>query len=156
MSEKWYVVNEKGEVLREASPNERVISNGQSDYLLGTEKIDFDFVKLNTRLIGDLGSLLRYVIELLPYIEIGTGILKFGNGVKFKNNKSFMKVFKVKEGRTDLIVYQLKKDDIIHKCKNAEDGIYFVFNPFIAHCSRRVPKELYKEFLNSKWRGYCD
>ena len=76
MSEKWYVVNEKGEVLREASPNERVISNGQSDYLLGTEKIDFDFVKLNTRLIGDLSSLLRYVIELLPYIEIGTGIIE--------------------------------------------------------------------------------
>ena len=67
-----------------------------------------------------------------------------------------MKVFKVKEGRTNLIVYQLKKDDIIHKCKNKEDGIYFVFNPFIAHCSRRVPKELYKEFFNSKWRGFCD
>ena len=44
MSEKWYVVNEKGEVLREASPNERVINNGQSDYLLSTEKIVFDFV----------------------------------------------------------------------------------------------------------------
>ena len=44
-------------------------------------------------------------------------------------------------------IYKLKKDDIIHKCKNKEDGVYFVFNPFIAHCSRRVPKELYKEFF---------
>ena len=156
MNEKWYVVNEKGEVLREASPNERVISNGQSEYLLGTEKIDFDFVKLNTRSLSEMDNLLKYIILLLPYVELGTGILKFRNGVKFKNNKSFMKVFKVKEGRTDLIVYQLKKDDIIHKCKNKEDGVYFVFNPFIAHCSRRVPKELYKEFFNSKWRGYCD
>lgn len=156
MSEKWYVVNEKGEVLREASPNERVISNGQSEYLLGTEKIDFDFVKLNTRSLSEMDNLLKYIILLLPYVELGTGILKFRNGVKFKNNKNFMKVFKVKEGRTDLIVYQLKKDDIIHKCKNKEDGIYFVFNPFIAHCSRRVPKALYKEFFNSKWRGYCD
>ena len=156
MSEKWYVVNEMGEILREASPNERVISNGQSEYLLGTEKIDFDFVKLNTRSLNEMDNLLKYIILLLPYVELGTGILKFRNGVKFKNNKNFMKVFKVKEGRTDLIVYQLKKDDIIHKCKNKEDGIYFVFNPFIAHCSRRVPKELYKEFFNSKWRGYCD
>lgn len=156
MSEKWYVVNEMGEILREASPNERVISNGQSEYLLGTEKIDFDFVKLNTRSLSEMDNLLKYIILLLPYVELGTGILKFRNGVKFKNNKNFMKVFKVKEGRTDLIVYQLKKDDIIHKCKNKEDGVYFVFNPFIAHCSRRVPKELYKEFFNSKWRGYCD
>ena len=156
MSEKWYVVNEMGEILREASPNERVISNGQSEYLLGTEKIDFDFVKLNTRSLSEMDNLLKYIILLLPYVELGTGILKFRNGVKFKNNKNFMKVFKVKEGRTDFIVYQLKKDDIIHKCKNKEDGVYFVFNPFIAHCSRRVPKELYKEFFNSKWRGYCD
>lgn len=156
MSEKWYVVNEQGEILREASPNERVISNGQSDYLLGTERIDFEFVKLNTKLIGDLGVLIKYVIELLPFIELGTGILKFKNGVKFKNNKSFMRIFNVKEGRADLIVYQLKKDDIIHKCKNKIDGVYFVFNPFIAHCSRRVPNALYKEFFNSKWRGYCD
>ena len=156
MSEKWYVVNEMGEILREASPNERVISNGQSEYLLGTEKIDFDFVKLNTRSLSEMDNLLKYIILLLPYVELGTGILKFRNGVKFKNNKNFMKVFKVKEGRTDLIVYQLKKDDIIDKCKNKEDGVYFVFNPFIAHCSRRVPKELYKEFFNSKWRGYCD
>ena len=156
MSDKWYVVNEMGEILREASPNERVISNGQSEYLLGTEKIDFDFVKLNTRSLSEMDNLLKYIILLLPYVELGTGILKFRNGVKFKNNKNFMKVFRVKEGRTDLIVYQLKKDDIIHKCMNKEDGVYFVFNPFIAHCSRRVPKELYKEFFNSKWRGYCD
>ena len=70
MSEKWYVVNEQGEILREASPNERVISNGQSDYLLGTERIDFEFVKLNTKLIGDLGVLIKYVIELLPFISL--------------------------------------------------------------------------------------
>jgi len=154
MKEKWYVVNEKGEVLREASPNERVISNGQSEYLLGTEKIDFDFVKLNVQVIEVMGNLLKYIILLLPYIEFGTGILKFRNGVKIKNNKGFTKIFKVKEGRADLIVYQLKKEDIIHKCKNKEDGVYFVFNPFIAHCSRRVPKELYKEFYSSKWSDY--
>ena len=50
----------------------------------------------------------------------------------------------------------LKKEDVIRKCKNGEDGIHFVFNPFIAHCSRRVPKGLYKEFITSKWRDYSD
>ena len=156
MAEKWYIVNESGEILREASPNEKILSNGQTEYLLGTEKINFDFVKLNTQAIKEFGNMLKYIVLILPYIELGTGIIKYKNGLKVKSSKGFSKILKTKEDRAEIVVRELKKEDVIRKCKNSEDGIHFVFNPFIAHCSRRVPKGLYKEFITSKWRDYSD
>lgn len=156
MNEKYYLCNEEGEVIREVSPNEKLLSNGQTEYLLGTEKISYDFVKLNIEVIKDFGNLLKYIVKLLPYIELGTGILKYKNGLKIRTSKGFCRIFNIKEDRAEIVVRELKREDIIHKCKNKEDGMFFVFNPFIAHCSRRVPTTLYREFYTSKWRLSSD
>ena len=150
-----YLVDESGEILEEYSPSDRIIRSGSIEFLRGTEVIRFNFGKLNVDCVKYIDSkVLRYAIDLMEYIEIGSGILRFKNGRTIKSASKMGKIiFNVHTRTAQGIVRNLIKEDIIHKCKDS-NGMYFMYNPFIIHVGRRLSKDLVNEFKNSKWRKY--
>lgn len=148
-----YIVNENGEILQELKETDRILSNGQVKFSLGTGTVSFNFCKLNVDIIEELGSNLNYTMRLLQYVEIGSGMLKYKNGKLMTSAKGIGKKLKLKERSGQRVVRELIEEDIIHRHKNS-NGTYFTFNPYIAHIGKRISKDLINEFKPSKWRCY--
>lgn len=149
-----YIVAENGEILEELDSRDRILRNGSIEYLGGTQVIKYNFGKINVdclKYIND--SDLRYAINLLEYVELTTGILKFKNGRTISSASKMWKVFKVHERTAQIIVRRLIKEDIIHRCKD-RSGTYFLYNPYIFHVGRRISKDLASDFYGSKWKRY--
>lgn len=154
--EKLYVIDSQGEILKEISKSSRIIEKAQAEYLDRTRKVDCDFLKFNFNTVSLMGKNMKYIIKLLPYIEMTTGVLRFRNYVEFTTSKSFARAYGVEEQTARKIVAELRKQDVIHKHKSKDTKQYYVFNPFIAHSGRRVFKTLYEEFYNTEWRKVND
>ena len=156
MNETRYVVAESGEILEELNSRDRILRNGTVKYLSGTEVIRFNFGKINVDCIKHIKNCdLRYAMDLLEYIELGSGILKFKNGRTINSASKMGKIFNVHDRTAQIIVRRLIKEDIIHRIKD-NGGTYFVYNPYIMHIGKRVPKDLIKEFYDTDWRNYTD
>ena len=155
MENRRYLVNEQGEVLRELDGTDRILTNGQTKYVNGTVEVKFNFCKINVNSIEEIDRNLKSVMLLLKYIEIGTGILKYLNGRTITSAKDLGRKLGFTERAGQKLVKQLIEDDIIHRNINKK-GVYFTFNPYIAHIGKRVPKDLADDFKNSKWRKISD
>lgn len=149
-----YLVDDEGNVLRELSDNYKILTNGQVEFISETEEIKYHFVKVNYTVVDYLKDIVS-VVKLLKYIEFGTGILKYQNGRRIKKTCDLGKKLSDNKNVGSRKVKALIDDDVIHKCKDIE-GNYFVFNPYIAHSGRRMPKSLINEFKVSKWRRYTN
>lgn len=149
-----YLVNEQGEVLEEYSPSDRILRSGSIQFLRGTEVIRFNFGKLNVDCVKYIeNNVLRYALNLMEYVEIGSGILRYKNGRAIKSANKMSKIFGVHERTAQIIVRSLIKEDIIHKCQDG-NGRYFMYNPYIFHVGKRLSKDLVVEFRTSKWREF--
>lgn len=155
MSKIRYLVDQDGEVLNTLNEFDRIVRHGQSEFISETTKINFNFVKINVDALANIENS-KYVSKILQFIEFGTGILKYKNGRVIKKNIDLGRKMSDNEKVGYRIVKQLMKEDVIHRHITSDMGVYFTFNPFIAHSGKRVPKELYNEFYSSKWRSYCD
>lgn len=156
MKETRYIVAENGEILEELNGRDRILRSGTVKYLSGTDVIRFNFGKINVDCIKHIKNCdLRYAMDLLEYIELGSGILKFKNGRTISSASKMGKIFNVHTRTAQIIVRRLIKEDIIHRIKDSA-GTYFVYNPYIMHIGKRVPKDLIKEFHDSEWRNYTD
>lgn len=148
-----YLVDEQGEILREISETDRILSNGQVNFVNGVGEIKFNFCKLNVNSVEELGNNLGYAMRLLKYVEIGTGILKYTNGKTMTSAKGIGKKLNLSERSSQRVVRRLISEDIIHRHRN-KMGTYFVYNPYIAHVGKKISKDLINEFELSRWRKY--
>lgn len=151
-----YIINEAGEVQNVLNYGDRILRRGSIEYLSGQTEIKFNYVKANTKAFQNLGTDGKYVSMILDCIELGTGILKYSNGRIINTNGKIAGLLNkdIKTGYS--VVRRLIKKEIIHRNRTRENGVFFTFNPFIAHCGKKVPKALYREFFDTEWRKYTD
>ena len=149
----YFVVNEKGEILRELGSRYVILNGKQIDYSKELKKLNIPFVKLNPYAYEVLEDYTKYISKLLKTLEYQTNILKFSNGRTINKRRHFDQIFGVGSTTCKKILKYLEEEDVIHKCY--DKGIkFYVFNPYIAQYSDKVSKDLIKEFRTSKWRDF--
>lgn len=152
-TEKKYIVNEDGEVLQELQPGDRILSGNSVKYLTNTVIMKNRFIKVNDLILYELSSKADFINKLLKYISYTDGVLRYSNG-KYVLPSNLEKHLHISVRTIQRKFKELMDEDVIHKCKSYNGSFFYVFNPYIAMRGKRITKELYEEFKNSKWANF--
>ena len=144
--------NENGEVLREVDKSELLdlTKKATQEYLDNTNKIYMPtFSKIDNRLFTDTKvSNLKLFIFFISLVNSSDGILRY------KNRKitagELMKVSGVYSRGYNKFIDEMIEKDILRKVKKGTK-IYYCFNPFLCSRGKRVKKELFDLFKDSRW-----
>ena len=160
--EKFYVVRNTGEVIREIT-GDFVVAPSGALYANGTGRLSFykpkfkrlrtGFIKLNEVAFAQLDKEMLYAVKLLPYIGYLSGKLSFDNNKPIRNYSSIARICNISMNNCKKMMKKLIDEDIIHKHGGGKTG-YFTFNPFVALRGVKATMELYEEFEESKWRWF--
>lgn len=150
-----YIINQNGEILREIGTDyERISKNtiiikpnvAYRDEL----KIDYSYVKLNSKVGTIVYKECPQILLLLPYLEYKTNFLMFSNGV-YINQTNFAK----RTGLSRVYVCELfkkfKKMEILKAVKVNGKNVYML-NPYIAMKGNRIYTDLIGNFKDTKWK----
>lgn len=165
MGEKYYLVNEEGEIINsiDTDDGDRIIVDRKEDrknkirtkdYLSETEKLNYSFTKLNTDKIEKVASVSLEIFKLIPYTGYMDNILKFSNGVLL-NTSHVEKIIGNSKEYVRRCIAKMEENDLIRKHGRGKSA-FFVMNPWICHKGKRVSKLALEEFKDSKWRGDVD
>jgi hypothetical protein len=146
--DKLFVVKGSGEIVREIQQGDRILTDNSVKHLTDTMPIKNKFLKVNDMALSKLDIHSGFICCLLPYISFTDGALRHGNGCYLtanNYNKISPRYFRKQ-------IKELIDLDVIHKCKNYSGSFFYAFNPYIAMRGKRITKELYEEFKETKWR----
>lgn len=155
-----YITDENGEILDVIEENERylkaksgdrVVRGGTIEYLNGTVPIKFHFIKLNDKACNELCEYGNILFPLFQYVDFSTGILRFSNG-RLVRPKHLASILRRKRRSGTKIASELIELDVLHKHKEG-NTFYYTMNPWILLKGKRITKELYEEFKNTKYRN---
>ena len=160
---KHYLVNEEGEVVRELNEDTRLVEVGSGDRVVRsnsitsyknktstTRKVEFPFVKVNVKWVGDIGYDYPLFCTLLKYLHYEDNMLVFPNGKPINvanlsrdSGKSYITCYRQ--------MMSLIKLDVVKKVKTGNRYIYYL-NPYLALCSKRVLITTLDMFKGSKYK----
>lgn len=157
MEKKLYVINDKGEVVREIENGDVLFSKTKTTIFDGRKILEYKFTKINARAFAYMNEKeILTVMTLLPHIKYETNEIYLKRGTPITKITDFMEIFNYSKRYNYIFVKRLVDDGIIgyieykEKKKNLK---CFMFNPYIAYKGRYMAKATLIHFEKSKWRG---
>lgn len=162
MNEKYYLVNEQGEIINEidTKDGDRIIVDRKSvrenklktkEYIAETDRLDYAFTKINTSNIEKVAGECPLAFKLFGYTGYVDNILKYSNGILL-NQESVERIIGGSKEHIRRAICYMQERDIIRKHGRGKTA-FFVVNPWICHKGKRVSKLALEEFKDSEWRG---
>lgn len=164
----YYIVDEKGEVVDEIVAEEgtkgRLLYVEEGDRVLKRnsllaygrrkgkyEKADIDFVKV-IRNLDNISYSCPIVITLLRYIGYEDNVLMHSNG-KRVTPSSLSRITGISLSTCKRQFKKLMELEVIRRTKT-EIGYVYIFNPYVANCSKEIDIETLNMFRKSRyWEG---
>lgn len=160
---KYYVVNEEGEVINELKEGTRYIEVNNGDRVIransiksykekkeSTTKIDFPFIKVNVKWVGEVSDRCALFGFLLKYITFIDNMLIFSNGTPL-NTANISRASGLSYSTCCRQIEMLVKRDVIRK-KRVNNRYILFFNPFVAMRGKWISNDTINLFSDSKYR----
>lgn len=159
--EKYYIVNEGGEVIQDLGENidnavftrldenDIVIKKGIGIGQEETKDINLDFAKFNFKAGMELYKKCPQVLMILPYINYEDNILKYSNGT-LVTATNFSKHTGYNKNYISDVFKKLRKNKIVEMTKI--DGKYvYAVNPYVVMRGRRMIVSTLDKFKDTDW-----
>lgn len=151
-----YIINQNGEILREIGTDyERISKNTiiiKPNVAYRDEvKLDYSYVKLNSKIGITIYKKCPQILLILPYLEYKTNFLMFPNGV-YINQTNLAKATGLSRVYICELFNKFKKMEILKTVKVNKKNVYML-NPYIAMKGNRIYTDLMDKFKNTKWKN---
>lgn len=159
--EKYYIVNEAGEVLQDLGenidnavftrldPNDIVIKKGIGIGQEETKEVKLDFAKFNFKAGMELYKKCPQILMILPYINYEDNVLKYSNGT-LVTATNFAKHTGYNKNYISEVFKKLREHKIVEMTKI--NGKYtYVVNPYVAMRGKRMIVSTINRFENTDW-----
>jgi len=159
MEEKYYIVNQNGEVIDETLGDEVFTKLRTGDIVLKREGIiekdklvraNMQFGKINTSVLYEIGSKFPLFLKLTDIVQYQTGKLVYNNGVNV-NRKNLIKWSGFSKNTIDRQIKGLIAQDVIKSVKDGRNVVYFM-NPYVIHVGKMIYKSLDEMFKDTIYK----
>ncbi len=158
-----FLVDENGEVINEVprgkmftylDEGDRVFRRDRIDEIDRMSPVNMRFGKINLTDAAIIGHKYPIFLDLMKYVQYGTGKLVFRNGLPVSRD-SFPRICNVSSHTIDRQLKGLMKDDVIKAVRNGKNKIYYM-NPYILHLGQKIRNALVDLFKDTFYINTCE